>query len=137
MRKKIPIGLSVLFAVVIGTTSALAQISSDRIVITWTASNLRPSHFEGRVLPTFGSPVTASVEATRNSVLLDLSQADITWEEAVELVKSCEVKMVAQNHNRGVHLSLKDGTERTAIAPELDSIIGVGISCGDIIYAIE
>ena len=64
-------------------------------------------------------------------------QADITWEEAVELVKSCEVKMVAQNHNRGVHLSLKDGTERTAIAPELDSIIGVGISCGDIIYAIE
>lgn len=64
------------------TISPLASAQRDPIqaFITWKALNFYPAYFEGKALPSLNSPVTLAVEAARNSVLLDLSQAEITWE---------------------------------------------------------
>lgn len=59
---------------------ASAQQSAGQVFITWKTSNFYPAYFEGKALPSLNSPVTLAVEAARNGVLLDLSQAEITWE---------------------------------------------------------
>ena len=80
MRKNFIIICALLFATAGGVASVAAQNQADKVYITWKALNFYPAHFAGKALPTFGTPVTVAVEVTRNGVLLDLSQADITWE---------------------------------------------------------
>lgn len=69
-------------AILLGSGSyvALAQSQSSQAHITWKASNFYPSSFEGKALPTFGTPVTVALEVTQAGTLIDLSQAEITWE---------------------------------------------------------
>ncbi|MEK7465561.1 MAG: hypothetical protein AAB631_02175 [Patescibacteria group bacterium] len=47
--------------------------------LTWRANNFYPSFFEGKVFPTAGTPITASLEALRGGKFLDLSRVTITW----------------------------------------------------------
>lgn len=63
-----------------GSYTALAQSQSSQAHITWKASNFYPSSFAGKALPTFGTPVTVTLEVTQAGALVDLSQAEITWE---------------------------------------------------------
>lgn len=72
--------IAIFSALVLSAFGASAQSQLTQVFVTWETTNLYPANFEGKVLPTFGSPVSVSVEATRNGILLDLSQADITWE---------------------------------------------------------
>ncbi|MDP3974946.1 MAG: hypothetical protein Q8P88_01505 [Candidatus Jorgensenbacteria bacterium] len=57
-----------------------AQSQLGQVFITWKTSNFYPAYFEGKALPSLNSPVTVAVEVTKNGALLDLSQAEITWE---------------------------------------------------------
>jgi hypothetical protein len=75
IRSTVAVAIFAFFAL-----SAYAQNQSSQVFITWKASNFYPAHFEGKALPTFGSPVTVAVEISRGGAFLDLSQADITWE---------------------------------------------------------
>jgi hypothetical protein len=47
---------------------------------------------------------------------------EISWEEAVELIKNCQVTMVSQTHSRDVYLSLRDGTSRSTVEPRIDMV---------------
>ncbi len=51
------------------------------------------------------------------------TKTEITWEEAVELIGSCRVESVFQDHSRNVGLTLKDGTSRSTIEPEIDMVL--------------
>lgn len=77
---RIASGAVIFSALVFSAFGASAQSQSSQVFITWETSNFYPAYFEGKALPTLNSPVTVSVEATRNGALLDLSQAEIMWE---------------------------------------------------------
>lgn len=59
-------------------TSAYA-IGAPQLLITWRANNYYPINYEGRALPTPGTPVTVSTEATVDGKLIDLTKTDIAW----------------------------------------------------------
>jgi hypothetical protein len=45
---------------------------------------------------------------------------DISWESAVQLIRTCQVLGVTQSHSRSVVLELRDGTRRSTVEPHLD-----------------
>lgn len=47
----------------------------------------------------------------------------ITWEEAVELIKNCQVTSVSQTHSKQVSITLTDETIRSTTEPELDLVL--------------
>lgn len=47
----------------------------------------------------------------------------ISWESAVEIIKSCQVKIVTQTHSKNVGIILKDGTSKNTVEPEIDMVI--------------
>lgn len=69
------------------------------------------------------------------------TKTELTWEEAVELIKSCQVGSVFQDHSRNVSLSLKDGTSRSTVEPEIDTVLEEAKQaegkCGPILMATE
>lgn len=65
----------------------------------------------------------------------------VAWESIKQSIAACAVKSVFQAHDRTVKVELKNGTELTAIEPELDDVLDVVNTakgrCGQIIIAIE
>jgi hypothetical protein len=55
------------------------QQSEPQLLITWRARSYAPPAFTGKVLPTLGSLVTASVEVVEGGKLADLSKQTIYW----------------------------------------------------------
>ncbi|PIR82616.1 hypothetical protein COU20_01490 [Candidatus Kaiserbacteria bacterium CG10_big_fil_rev_8_21_14_0_10_59_10] len=49
----------------------------------------------------------------------------ISWEEAVERIKKCDVDMVFQTHALDVHLYLKSGERVRAVEPSIDEVFRV------------
>lgn len=91
-------------------------------------------YFVGRSLGFF--PTASEREAMER--MNKPPQSDITFDEAIDLINSCKVKMVFQAHNRGVYLTLKDGSKRTAVKPEPNSTIyPPSPNCESVIWAIE
>ncbi|MFH0806642.1 MAG: hypothetical protein V1885_02885 [Candidatus Brennerbacteria bacterium] len=80
MKKNIIITLAVLVSIAIWYAGVSAQTSLSQAFITWKASNFYPAFFKGKALPSLTSPISVAVEATKNGVLLDLSQTEILWE---------------------------------------------------------
>jgi len=66
-------------------------------------------------------------------------ETEISWEEAVQLIRDCEVTLVFQDHSKNVGLTLKDGTSRSTKEPVLDLVLEEAakatIICGFTIYA--
>lgn len=65
----------------------------------------------------------------------------VAWESIKQSITACAVKSVFQAHDRTIKVELKNGTEVTAIEPELDDALEVVNAakgkCGQIIIAIE
>jgi hypothetical protein len=59
------------------------------------------------------------------------SGADISWEEARELILAGEVEQVTQLHSLQVTLNLKDGRRLVTFEPEIDDVFGVVAECGE------
>ena len=57
----------------------LAQAAQSQVIITWQANNFFPSDFQGKAMPTFGTPITVSAEALVNSKFFDLSKIMVAW----------------------------------------------------------
>lgn len=74
---KIIVPITVLVAAAISGQS-LAQ-TPNPVIITWQADNFYPADFEGRALPSPGTPIALSAEVMQNNKLLDLSQATFMW----------------------------------------------------------
>ena len=47
----------------------------------------------------------------------------ITWEEAVELIRNCQVTTVFQTHSKNVSITLTDETTKSTTEPELDLVL--------------
>lgn len=64
----------------------------------------------------------------------------INWDEAVNLVQNCEIKIVFQKHNREVTLTHKDNRIFKTIEPKIDDIFietnHLRSDCNDIIQTI-
>lgn len=52
---------------------------APQLIVTWAARSYYPLGFTGRPLPTAGTPITLSVEATVDGKLMDLSNASVAW----------------------------------------------------------
>ena len=67
--------------------------------------------------------------------------ATISWTEAVELIRNCEVDMLFQSHALDVQLYLKSGERVHAIEPTIDDVFRVYEesveACGTIPIATE
>lgn len=50
-------------------------------------------------------------------------ETEISWEEAVQLIRDCEVTLVFQDHSKNVGLTLKDGTSRSTKEPVIDLVL--------------
>lgn len=57
--------------------------------------------------------------------LLEQTPVEITWDDAVKLVNSCQVVKVFQYHSSNVYFTLKDGSLKTAKTPKLDIIFSI------------
>lgn len=57
--------------------------------------------------------------------LLEQTPVEITWDDAVKLVNSCQVVKVSQYHSLYVDFTLKDGSLKTAKTPKLDIIFSI------------
>jgi hypothetical protein len=66
---------------------------------------------------------------------------DLSWAEAVELIRDCKVTAVDQSHAREVDLTLKDGSNRRTIEPDLDGVLTEAVNaeakCGQILMSTE
>jgi hypothetical protein len=81
MRKGVTITVTVALAsLIVGASGTSAQNQTSQVFITWRASNFYPAHFEGKAIPSAGSPVAVAVETIKNGALLNLAQAEIAWE---------------------------------------------------------
>lgn len=54
----------------------------------------------------------------------------VSWEEAVEMVKTGDVETVVQYHSRVVTLMMKDGSSIETREPRIDLIFDVIDQCG-------
>lgn len=57
--------------------------------------------------------------------LLEQTPVEITWDDAVKLVNSCQVVKVSQYHSLYVDFTLKDGSLKIAKTPKLDIIFSI------------
>lgn len=55
----------------------------------------------------------------------------ITWEEAVELIRNCQVISVFQTHSKSVSITLTDETTKSTIEPELDLVLDEASKASD------
>ncbi len=65
----------------------------------------------------------------------------IPWQQAVGLIKTCQVEMITQSHALDVYLKLKGGREVVAVEPTIDAVFTVygesQAACGSIPVATE
>jgi len=52
-----------------------------------------------------------------------MTEDKITWEEAVELIRNCQVTTVFQTHSKNVSITLTDETTKSTTEPELDLVL--------------
>ena len=64
---------------------------------------------------------------------LDLNEdiSNVTWDEAVKILKSGEVNTVAQEHSLNVFIVLNNGTIVQTKEPQIDAIFDEIRKCGD------
>jgi len=66
---------------------------------------------------------------------------DETWEEIKQAISDCKVKSVFQTHSNTAGAELKNGTELSAIEPQIDNILDLALAaedkCGRIIMSTE
>lgn len=60
----------------------------------------------------------------------DQTAETLPWAEAVDLIGSGEVTTAVQDHSRLVTLSLRDGSTRTTVEPEIDDLFREIRECG-------
>lgn len=88
------------------------HISQACIMLAWVAN---PGTYKVYVENTDGSK-SNEVNVTVNGSNV------ISWQEAVNHINTCNVSAVAQAHNLNVTLTLKNGTNVTAVEPSIDSV---------------
>jgi hypothetical protein len=70
-----------------------------------------------------------------------VEQTTVGWEEAVQLLRSGEVKQVVQAHSLQVMLTLADGRQVVTTEPAIDEVFRViqacGPPCANIVQATE
>jgi len=64
-----------------------AQIS-PQFLISWQAENYAPNWYQGKILPTKGTPVEINFELIDNGKIADLSKTKVRWYVNDELVKN-------------------------------------------------
>jgi len=80
MTKKILTTVFILFLFfVAGSLRSSAQQQAPELFITWKTETYAPPNFTGKVLPTAGSPITASFEVIDQGVPANLSRQTVYW----------------------------------------------------------
>lgn len=78
-KKILILAALVLFFLTAGILRSTAQQTRPQFLITWRAESYAPPQFEGKILPTANSPITASFELFDGGGLVDLSKQTIHW----------------------------------------------------------
>ncbi|MDO8616915.1 MAG: hypothetical protein Q7T33_14485 [Dehalococcoidia bacterium] len=85
--------------------------------------------------------VTAAEGCPEIGADVSVIDEEITWDEAVQLIRDCHAAGVSQTHSRLVGLSLKDGSHRSTTEPHLDDVVYEALAarerCGDIYIVTE
>lgn len=55
----------------------------------------------------------------------DFGSVFISWYDATQLLKDCQVTMAMQTHALDVYLDLSDGRRVRAVEPQIDELFGV------------
>ncbi len=69
------IGAAILFLILTGffLAGAQAQTTGPQLMVTWKARTYAPPGFDGKIMPTANSAITASVELIDGGKIIDLS----------------------------------------------------------------
>lgn len=62
--------------------------SAPYFLVTWKAQSYVPSGFEGKVLPTAGSPIVVSFDLVQDGVLVNISRETVYWYLGDTLIQS-------------------------------------------------
>ncbi len=73
------IALAALAVMALAPNSRAQTASGPKVLLTWRAQVYVPADYKGRVLPTGGSNIYASVEVIDNGRLVNLSGQEIFW----------------------------------------------------------
>lgn len=79
MKRLLAQGMFLALAAMLITQGAAGQSSAAEMHITWRAQTYAPPTYIGKLLPTAGARVTASVFAVQNGKLLDLTGKTVYW----------------------------------------------------------
>ncbi len=83
---------------------------SNFILITWEAKNFVPYNFNGKIMPTPGSPISISFEYIKNNKVVDLSKEEIYWYINGNLFSNTpgtkKINVVAPSQNFDVRVEL-------------------------------
>lgn len=83
MNRKIRIKLLLIVFIFLGLFSISTQNSKSQVApmfwVTWKAENYSASTFNGKSLPSYGSPITVSFELILDGKVADLKNEEILW----------------------------------------------------------
>lgn len=119
------------------TTTASSPFERERDIDFPTATPVATE------APTAAPPPTDPpvVPPTETAIPTRTPPPSVTWEEALDLIRTCQVKTAAQTHARDVFLYLDDGREFVTIEPQIDLIFSEARAaepyCGQIQIATE
>jgi inhibitor of cysteine peptidase len=132
------------------TNTFFVEITTVRPTDAICTQALEP--FEERIsLDVYGRPAgtyAVDVNGVTDTFTLDVDNApqetpsaDISWDEAKELILSGDVQQVTQLHSRQVTLHLEDGRRLVTVEPHIDAVFDVveecGEPCADMVLATE
>lgn len=87
-KTRILIALVLIVAAWLAIAKIHAQSSSPQFFITWQAKSYAPAGYQGKILPTAGSRVTASFDLIDSGKVADLTGQTIYWYLNDELVSN-------------------------------------------------
>ena len=90
MKRLLIRGVFLALAAALITKGAIGQSSAAEMHITWRAQTYAPPTYIGKLLPTAGARVTASVFVIQNGKILDLAGKTIYWYLNDEFVEGGE-----------------------------------------------
>lgn len=120
--KTVLLGLIILFSFLVLLKNSFAQQTQNDIIISWQAYNFVPYFFRGKILPTTGSSVYASVDLIQNNKLVNLSKSKIYWYLNNELISNSvgaqKINFIAPSSNVNLRVELPDfGLLKTITIP--------------------
>lgn len=89
-NNKFCVGFAFLFCVSFALLPLISTAAAPQFLVSWQAQSYVPGWYQGKILPTNGTPVEINFELIDNGKIVDLSKTKIRWYVNDGLVKNEE-----------------------------------------------